>query len=75
MRTPEELERYLEHVDADLSAQRSKALGQNRSFEEFLPTESSGWKAEEKAAYLSKLLLFALTKAEPIVSILPELEL
>ena len=74
MKTPEELQQYLESVEADLRDQRSKALGQDRSFEDFLPTESSGWKAGEKAAYLTKLLLFALTKAEPVVSILPELE-
>ena len=74
MRTSEELKQYLESVEADLSTQRSKALGQDRPFEDFLPQESGGWKAEEKAAYLTKLLLFALTKAEPVVSILPELE-
>ena len=74
MRTPEELKQYLESVEADTREFRSKALGQDRSFEDFLPEESGGWKAEEKAAYLTKLLLFALTKAEPVVSILPELE-
>lgn len=74
MRTLEELKQYLESVEADLSTQRSKALGQDRPFEDFLPQESGGWKAEEKAAHLTKLLLFALTKAEPVVSILPELE-
>ena len=74
MRTSEELKQYLESVEVDLRDQRSKALGQDRSFEDFLPTGSNGWKAEEKTAYLTKLLLFALTKAEPVVSILPELE-
>lgn len=74
MRTSEELKQYLESVEADVREFRSKALGQNRAFEDFLATDSSGWKAEEKAAYLTKLLLFALTKAEPVVSILPELE-
>ena len=74
MRTPEELKQYLESVEADLRDQRSKVLGQDHSFEDFLPTGSNGWKAEEKTAYLTKLLLFALTKAEPVVSILPELE-
>lgn len=74
MRTPEELKQYLENVETDVRELRSKALGQDRSFEDFLPADSSGWKTREKAAYLTKLLLFALTKAEPVVSILPELE-
>ena len=74
MKTPEELENYLQDVEDALGKLRSKALGQDLSYDILLPPKSEHWTAEEKAAYLTKRFLFALSKAEPVVSILPELE-
>lgn len=74
MRTPEELENYLQDVEDSIRNLRSKALGQDVPYDILLPPQSEHWTAEEKAAYLTKRFLFALSKAAPVVSILPELE-
>ena len=74
MRTPEELENYLQEVEDALGKLRSKALGQDLSYDILLPPKSERWTAEEKATYLTKRFLFVLSKAAPVASILPELE-
>ena len=74
MRTPEELENYLQEVEDALGKLRSKALGQDLSYDILLPPKSERWTAEEKATYLAKRFLFVLSKAAPVASILPELE-
>ena len=65
---------YIKEVDQALEDLRAKCLGQDVSFHVLLPEEAEFWPCEEKAEYITKLLLFSLAKVEPCFSIVPELE-
>jgi len=65
---------YVKKVDRHLSDLRAKYLGQDTHFDAVLPPEANRWNDEEKADYLTRLLLFSLAKVEPSAAILPELE-
>lgn len=67
-------QKYVDEVDAELAKLRAKYLGQDLSFEVLLPEDSWIWKTEDKAAYITRQILFSLAKVEPNFSIPPELE-
>lgn len=67
-------QKYVDEVDAELARLRAKYLGQDLSFEVLLPEDSWIWKTEDKAAHITRQILFSLAKVEPNFSIPPELE-
>ena len=67
-------ESYVKKIDRHLADLRAEYLGQDTRFDTILPQEANRWNTEEKADHLTRLLLFSLSKTEPAIAILPELE-